>query len=326
MKSRDDLTIEEKVQVKLADLVYDYLGYGQLAEFITFSIVTAILWQKEHKLILLVWYIISVSFCGLRYVLIHLYRKSYSMHSQTLKKWLNLLALSAFIAGISWSPLGTFLLPETNSVAQSFIIITLLGAICAANIFYSPVKFVYFYFLIPAFVPHILTLILLGRDYYPLALEGIIYLGLMLILSISIHRLLAESVRLNLENIDLRHKLYLQTIHDPLTGLFNRRFLDEMLKKDLAKASRDKSNLVVAMLDLDYFKQINDNYGHEAGDEVLRQAGKLLNHYFRKSDTVCRYGGEEFVVILQNMNLENAIQKLDSFRLEFKSKTIKFKQ
>lgn len=71
--------------------------------------------------------------------------------------------------------------------------------------------------------------------------------------------------------------------------------------------------LLVAMLDLDYFKKFNDNYGHDAGDEVLRSRGALLQNYFRGNDTVCRYGGEEFVILIANDDFIKSVQRLQEF-------------
>lgn len=95
-------------------------------------------------------------------------------------------------------------------------------------------------------------------------------------------------------------------ITDELTGLYNRRYLVDMLNKRRAVANRDGSTFVLAFIDLDHFKEINDNYGHHVGDEVLKEFSSLLEESIREVDVAARYGGEEFVVLLNNIDLHVA--------------------
>ncbi len=129
-------------------------------------------------------------------------------------------------------------------------------------------------------------------------------------------------IKLSLEKNNLNQRLQREAIHDPLTNLFNRRFLDETLARDLKHALREKRTLCVAMLDLDFFKKLNDTFGHEAGDEVLKFIGKYLNKTLRGSDIACRYGGEEFVIILPDANISKVLPRLETIRETIKNKTI----
>ncbi len=119
-----------------------------------------------------------------------------------------------------------------------------------------------------------------------------------------------EQLSLILANLRLRETLRNQSIRDPQTGLFNRRYMEDSLNRELSRAERSGKTLVVAMLDLDHFKNLNDRFGHSAGDAVLREWSNLLKSKFRGSDIVCRYGGEEFVIILPEIALESAHQRL----------------
>jgi diguanylate cyclase (GGDEF)-like protein len=122
-----------------------------------------------------------------------------------------------------------------------------------------------------------------------------------------------EVIQLSLANIRLRESLYYQSTHDTLTGLFNRRYIDEALARELRRVEREKNSLCVAMFDLDHFKAFNDTNGHEAGDEVLAFIGRLFKENFRGSDITCRFGGEEFLVVLVNSKLSDAAMRLQSF-------------
>src|SRR5713101_3510189 len=101
---------------------------------------------------------------------------------------------------------------------------------------------------------------------------------------------------------------------DPLTGLFNRGYADDRFAIELSRARRYGNRLTIAVIDADHFKSLNDTHGHQAGDLVLRKLGSILRDSFRESDTVGRYGGEEFVVILHEMDMEAAQRKLESLR------------
>lgn len=115
----------------------------------------------------------------------------------------------------------------------------------------------------------------------------------------------------------LQAALHEQAMRDSLTGLFNRRYLDETLEREVARAKREGYPLSLVMIDVDHFKRLNDTYGHQAGDEVLAALGKLLQDETRAEDVACRYGGEEFVVVLPRMTLDAARDKAEFWRTYF---------
>lgn len=125
----------------------------------------------------------------------------------------------------------------------------------------------------------------------------------------------AEPIALAMANLRLRERLQNQSIRDPLTGLFNRRFLNETFAKELSSARRHKRGLGVMVIDVDHFKRFNDTFGHAAGDTLLAAFGKLLAGSFRHEDIVCRFGGEEFVVLLPYAGLEDTARRADELRV-----------
>jgi diguanylate cyclase (GGDEF)-like protein len=133
---------------------------------------------------------------------------------------------------------------------------------------------------------------------------------------------LAEQIALALANLKLRETLRHQSIRDPLTGLYNRRHLEESMQRELARAQRKQSPLAVVMLDVDHFKRFNDTFGHDAGDLVLQAMGRVLREQLRASDVPCRYGGEEFVLLLPDATFEATKQRAESLRLAVQALSI----
>ena len=112
----------------------------------------------------------------------------------------------------------------------------------------------------------------------------------------------------------LQSKLREQAIRDPLTNLFNRRYLEETLDRELSRAAREEYPVCIIMIDLDHFKRINDTHGHEAGDLVLKAIAEALSEFSRRGDFACRYGGEEFVIAMPNINLQTAYARAENLR------------
>ena len=122
----------------------------------------------------------------------------------------------------------------------------------------------------------------------------------------------------------LQEQLREQAVRDPLTGLHNRRYLDETLSRELSRAQRENYPLCVILIDLDFFKKVNDTYGHLAGDEVLKTFAHLLQDHARKGDVACRYGGEEFMLMLPKMPVGAAVERANLLREKFAATRIPF--
>jgi diguanylate cyclase (GGDEF)-like protein len=123
-----------------------------------------------------------------------------------------------------------------------------------------------------------------------------------------------DQLALAIANLRLQQSLREQSIRDPLTGLFNRRYLEASLPRELARAERRKSRVALLMLDLDHFKRYNDDHGHDAGDALLAQFGATLGNLCRSEDIACRYGGEEFTVVLVDIDAESALLRAETIR------------
>jgi diguanylate cyclase (GGDEF)-like protein/PAS domain S-box-containing protein len=132
-------------------------------------------------------------------------------------------------------------------------------------------------------------------------------------------RVIADSIALALANLKLRETLRQQSIRDPLTELFNRRYMEESLERELLRSARTQRPVGIIMIDVDNFKKMNDAYGHDFGDAVLRQLGRFLKERTRGGDIACRYGGEEFTLILPEANLEQTRLRAEQHLQDFQA-------
>lgn len=136
---------------------------------------------------------------------------------------------------------------------------------------------------------------------------------------------LNESLQVQLdENENLRLKLQEQAIRDPLTGAFNRRYFSEALDQESARSIRERTPFSILILDVDHFKKFNDTYGHKCGDFVLQSLASFLNENTRQGDIVCRYGGEEFVILMTDASSESARKRAELFRKHFDETKIEY--
>jgi diguanylate cyclase (GGDEF)-like protein/PAS domain S-box-containing protein len=134
-----------------------------------------------------------------------------------------------------------------------------------------------------------------------------------------------ETLQNQLDEINrLRAELQEQAIRDPLTNVFNRRYMAEYLDKEIARAEREKTPISVVIMDIDHFKQFNDTYGHKCGDVVLQSFAKFLVDHTRRGDVVCRYGGEEFVLLLPHAAFPDTYERADAWRQDFSETPIKY--
>ena len=129
---------------------------------------------------------------------------------------------------------------------------------------------------------------------------------------------MAAQVALALRNLQLREQLREMSIRDSLTGLLNRRYLEESLLKEISRAQRKAFPLSVVMIDIDLFKTFNDTFGHEAGDTVLKELGRLFQKHVREGDFACRLGGEEFTLIMPEVTRHAAFRRADEIREEIR--------
>jgi diguanylate cyclase (GGDEF)-like protein len=134
----------------------------------------------------------------------------------------------------------------------------------------------------------------------------------------------AEYLSLSIANIKLWEKLADQSVRDPLTRLFNRRYMEETMQREILRAARKQTKIGIIMADIDHFKNFNDTHGHKAGDELLIKLADLFKSKIRGSDIACRYGGEEFILFLPESSAEETYKRAEYLREEVKNLKVYF--
>lgn len=133
----------------------------------------------------------------------------------------------------------------------------------------------------------------------------------------------AQNIAMSFANLKLQQELRFQSLRDPLTGLYNRRYLQESLSQEIDRARRKQQFVSVIMLDVDHFKRFNDLYGHSAGDLVLASVGSFLQFKIRQYDIACRYGGEELTIVMPDASKEDTILRAEAIRIGIKELHLK---
>jgi len=133
-----------------------------------------------------------------------------------------------------------------------------------------------------------------------------------------------SKISLAIANVKLRDQLRAQSIRDVLTGLFNRRYMLETCRREFSRAARTGQSISILSIDVDHFKKYNDNHGHDAGDMVLLAVGNCLDNLFRNEDIPCRFGGEEFVVILPGADAEAAVRRANQLRSKVEGIVVRY--
>jgi diguanylate cyclase (GGDEF)-like protein len=125
---------------------------------------------------------------------------------------------------------------------------------------------------------------------------------------------ITDSLSLALANLKLRSTLREQSIRDPLTGMFNRRYMEETVEREILRAKRNNEAIGVIMIDIDHFKLFNDTFGHQAGDALLTTLGHFFLSHVRGEDVACRYGGEEFILVMPGAKPEPTLKRAEDLR------------
>ncbi|HIG0327727.1 TPA: GGDEF domain-containing protein [Legionella pneumophila] len=232
--------------------------------------------------------------------------------------------LLTFVTGCIWGACYFITLPYLNDLHE-FIIILVFGGMCAGAIaslsIYLPAYYAYIF---PMLLPVIVyNYALLDVDRTILATMFLIFIAMLIISAKINNRLLNENFRLFNEKELLIHELKVISITDSLSGLYNRRYFDNIFPQEFNRARRNQYFLSLILIDIDNFKLINDNLGHPFGDKVLISIADLLKKIFRRSnDILFRLGGDEFAIIIANQPIKDTVSICQSIKSPFRTESL----
>lgn len=298
------------------------LLYHQGVPIQTLGILTAIVcvimfWKVADHAMLGLWLGVHVAVSLSRVAATVKFTISHIVEHRTLEQWGRAYVAGTFISGLIWGSLSLFFSPDWPAPYQATLFAVYTGIIAGAFNTNSSL-FVAFpaFYLPPASCLLYVTSRQPAEGFYALTSLLIIYIVLMYVSALKFHNSLARSLGIRFENERLaeqlaqsNQKLLSLADTDELTGISNRRSMDRCLRREWNRLFRVNRPLSLLFIDLDFFKQYNDTYGHDGGDQCLIQVAKILrNHSQRSCDMAARFGGEEFAVILPETSEEDALK------------------
>lgn len=266
--------------------------------------------------------IIVVSLIRLFYCKYILKNKLFNRAKLFSLKFFNSLTL---VLGIIWVSIYFLSLPYLEELHE-YIVMLVFGGISAGAIASLSVSLSsYCYFMLPMFIPSIIYNYSIGDISHAVIATMFFFLMITILIQSRDHEsLLRNTFRLSREKEFLVKKLEEISVTDPLTGLYNRRYFNKILRQEYNRSKRNKYSFVIISLDIDNFKLINDNLGHMYGDKFLIHTANLLKHYTRRSSDIClRVGGDEFIIILGNTPTKKVKYLCEEIKNNFGIKNIK---
>ncbi|MBS0286921.1 MAG: GGDEF domain-containing protein [Proteobacteria bacterium] len=314
--------IRNKVLIGQVSMLYGHLIPNLFASLICAIVVLLGLLETSSASVIKIWFSSVVILTGIRLsfsALYHLFPQQQRMH-------LIMFMLGTTSAAILWGIVASLLMPS-QLIGQTIVIVIIAGVSAGGMQTLNANLLASWLFLNCSVIPLAVWLLRQSaQQYQMLGIAMSLYLLFMMVACYRNHRAFMQYIHLHFQNTNLLEALKKQTILDPLTNLYNRRYLTEVLPREMKRSQRENSGLCVAIVDVDHFKKINDTYGHDVGDEVLKAIGLTLKNSFRESDYVFRLGGEEFLIILTMTTLTDAKIKLDKLREVIKEIRLFFKE
>jgi diguanylate cyclase (GGDEF)-like protein len=298
-----------------------------------------------------IWLVILIAAQFLAFLLAYSFNRRDDLSEAGDKKWLYLLGATVIIDGVAWGMAGPLLFTEQYPQYQMLLTLFIMAGAAAATITFSSWLGVALTYIVVVLTPGIITLIGANwENYRLLGWAGIAFGGILIALAATSNQTTTRMLRLRFDNerlvanlseshaqmsklnAELRknngalqkalEKISLMATRDELTNCHNRRYLMEFLAREKSRSDRTETVFSVAVIDLDYFKRINDSYGHLAGDDVLRQVVTLIQRHVRATDCFARFGGEEFALVYSATLLEEAQQSAERLRQEISTTAI----
>lgn len=300
--------VDAQVRNEQVRLIYRQSATTITAGAAAAALLAGLMWTRVPRSGAIAWTIVFVTITALRYGVIAAHARAGERIRTQL--WEKLFALGTFAAGCSWG-LGALLLWPPAHDYQFFVVLVGMGLAAGAASSLSAAPAAYLLFLVPTVLPTSMRILAEpGTLTHVAGSSAIVYCAAMVVIGLNNARTVATALRLQFTNLELAHELQVLATRDSLTGLPNRLILVERLGTALKRADRGEHDVAVVFVDCDGFKNINDTYGHHAGDEYLQHVASLLQTCVREVDTVARLGGDEFIVLLERCGDKETVERI----------------
>ncbi len=321
-------TINAKVEIALVENIYAQANLGFIASIICSTMVMIFLCAAgTDETVVFSWYAVFILVAAARMILYKIFiRRSHK--DANIRLWRNLFTVGALLGGIMWGLTGTsLLLPEQSSLERTFVLIILAGITAGAVPLNSYILEAIILFLLAALLPLVVHFFSISHIlYFLFSFTITVFTAYLVSLSFKMHRIIYDALFLRFENDSLLVELQLakeqleitnkrlqkEATHDPLTQVANRHLFEVILQDVIKRSAHHHHSFALLYLDIDKFKEVNDTYGHHAGDQLLLVVIARIKNILRETDTVARMGGDEITIILENIpNLKRIAEIAD---------------
>lgn len=306
--------LDVKISRALINHVYLQMNVAMISSLFCASIiVTGLYFSFSNMTKLYVWMSIYLLITFLRMVMVFFYQRQ-SSEQFNCQLWRNIYIVGAFLGGVSWGISAIIIFPDASPLQQTLIILMIAGVTAGAVPLSASIPIAAIAFLATSILPYIYILAWGNNLLILFDFSLSLYLIYTIIVTLKTYHLIKNSFKLRFENDVLLNeltetklaleasnkKLVRVATHDPLTGVANRILFQSSLNQAIKHAKHEKKILALFFIDLDHFKPVNDTYGHQFGDKLLRRISEDLKNYLGKDNIIGRLGGDEFTTILEN--------------------------
>jgi diguanylate cyclase (GGDEF)-like protein len=308
--------MNEKIKARHLELLYSHLSVSVLTGIVAGSFITIMLWDEVNHVLFSIWLAFFASLLIYRLLILLFFTRSDDTSSH-LNLWDNLNFAGTLMTGLVWGSLTFFYSNLWPPEVQISLWVLLIALMSGASASISVVLKYYLAYCAPIML-FSLYVQYVDKSYYLMA----IFFFYALLLSMTARNFRKQNnfiIEQQIKLIDANNKLEALATKDALTNLPNRRAFENLFRNEWERHLRSKKHLSLMMLDVDYFKNYNDHYGHSKGDECLRSIANIIQKsLLRPSDVAARYGGEEFIIILPETSKEGALEVAERIHYNLK--------
>jgi diguanylate cyclase (GGDEF)-like protein len=296
--------LSQRVFLERLSLFYRSLTLSNSAVVFNSLLLAFVLQTPKNRNVVFAWAAVTLLVAAYRFSTIYRYgRQSFGEREARARQWHTEILIGVALSGAAWGAAGYLLFDLSDVVNQSFLAFVIAGMCAGAIVSLSAFFEAAATFLVLSLLPFFLRLLQsLNSDTAVMAIMVILYLSLMLVFARRVNSTVITGLEMTYLRSEAEATIERQALYDALTGLPNRRLLQDRLNQAVARCRRKGRQAALLFLDLDYFKRVNDSLGHSIGDELLTEVAQRISKLLREEDTAARLGGDEFVALITDID------------------------